>query len=69
MIDLADEHYELDISKAERVLSWKPRHSLDKTLPVMIADLKEDPIAWYRKNGLHMPQAMKEKVKKRSCCK
>jgi nucleoside-diphosphate-sugar epimerase len=70
MIDLADEHYELDISKAERVLGWKPKHSLDKTLPVMVADLKADPIAWYRKNGLHMPPSVEKKIKNGSCnCK
>jgi len=62
MIDLADDHYELDISKAEKVLGWTPQHSLDKTLPIMINDLKNDPIAWYKKNGLHMPEHIRKKV-------
>lgn len=62
MIDLADDHYELDISKAKEVLGWEPKHSLDKTLPVMITSLKEDPIAWYKKNGLHMSESIKKKV-------
>lgn len=52
MIDLADDHYELDISKAGQVLGWAPQHSLERTLPIMIQKLKEDPRAWYKANGL-----------------
>ncbi len=62
MIDLADDHYELDISKAKQILDWEPKHSLDKTLPVMINALKHDPIAWYHKNGLTMPEHIKKKI-------
>ncbi len=53
MIDLADDHYELDISKAKQVLGWEPKHTLKETLPKMIADLKANPDAWYKKNQLH----------------
>jgi len=52
MIDLADDHYELDISCAKKTLDWAPKHSLEETLPKMIEDLKRDPIAWAKKNGL-----------------
>lgn len=52
MVPLADDHYDLDISKAERVLGWKPKHNLNDTLPLMIEDLKRDPWSWYKKNGL-----------------
>lgn len=52
MIALADDHYALDIRKAEKLLGWTPKRSLEKTLPKMIADLKKDPEAWYKKNGL-----------------
>ncbi len=62
MIDLADDHYELDISKAKQILKWEPQHRLDKTLPVMINHLKNDPIAWYAKNGLVMPESIKKKI-------
>lgn len=62
MIDLADDHYDLDISKAKEVLGWEPKHSLDKTLPIMISALKNDPIAWYAKNGLKMPEHIKKKI-------
>lgn len=52
MIDLADDHYELDISHAENTLGWKPKRSLEKTLPKMIGQLKSDPDAWYKANQL-----------------
>lgn len=62
MIDLADDHYEFDISRAENVLKWKPKHSLDLTLPIMIDLLKKDPIAWYKINGLTMSHEVKKKI-------
>jgi nucleoside-diphosphate-sugar epimerase len=52
MIAIADDNYTLDISKAKRVLGWEPKHFVGKTLPKMIAALKADPKAWYKKNGL-----------------
>lgn len=62
MIEIADDHYDLDISRAKQLLNWSPKHSLDKTLPIMINLLKHDPIAWYKKNGLHMPHHIKKKI-------
>ncbi len=61
MIDFADDHYELDIDRAKKVLGWIPKHSLEETLPIMIEDLLKDPIQWYKKNQL----AMSHKIKKR----
>lgn len=52
MIDLADDHYALDISRAEQVLGWKPKRSLRETLPKMLERLKADPEAWYHANKL-----------------
>lgn len=52
MIDLADDHYELDISRAKKLLGWAPKHTLEETLPKMIDELKQDPEKWYRKNHL-----------------
>lgn len=52
MIDMADDHMEIDISKANEILDWKPEHSLRKTLPKIIASLKADPGKWYKKNKL-----------------
>ena len=52
MIDMADDHMELDISKAKNLLDWQPQHSLRSTLPKMIAALKASPEQWYRLNRL-----------------
>jgi nucleoside-diphosphate-sugar epimerase/uncharacterized membrane protein len=55
MIELADDHYALDISRAREVLGWEPRRSLRETLPEMVAALKSDPLAWYESNGITPP--------------
>jgi nucleoside-diphosphate-sugar epimerase/uncharacterized membrane protein len=52
MIENSDDHYEIDISRARKLLGWKPRHSLTGTLPEMIRRLKQDPTDWYEKNRL-----------------
>lgn len=52
MIDLADDHYELDISYAKKILGWEPHHDLETTLPKMIDELKSNPKAWYKINQL-----------------
>lgn len=55
MIDIADSHYELDVSAANSLLGWTPTHSLRNTLPKMVAGLKADPVNWYRVNELTPP--------------
>ncbi|MGH9161008.1 MAG: NAD-dependent epimerase/dehydratase family protein, partial [Vicinamibacteraceae bacterium] len=52
MIDFADDHYALDVSRARALLDWEPRRSLRETLPTMVAKLKENADSWYRENGL-----------------
>ena len=52
MIDMADDHMELDISKAKSLIGWQPQHSLKETLPKMIEALKADPEKWYKDNKL-----------------
>lgn len=52
MIDFADDHYDLNISHAQELLNWHPKHQLQKTLPVMIEALKVDPLQWYKENKL-----------------
>jgi nucleoside-diphosphate-sugar epimerase len=52
MIDLADDHYALDISRARQLLGWSPRHSLRETLPRMVGALKTDPKGFYQLNKL-----------------
>ncbi|MDN2566099.1 NAD-dependent epimerase/dehydratase family protein [Aquibium sp. A9E412] len=58
MIDMADDHYALDVSRARRLLGWEPRHAILDTLPAMIAALKRDPLAWYQRNGITPPDWM-----------
>lgn len=62
MIDIADDHYALDISRAEQLLSWKPHHNLRDTLPKMVEFLKTDAEAFYRENKLE-PVERKEDVR------
>jgi nucleoside-diphosphate-sugar epimerase len=62
MIDRANDHYALDITRARTLLGWEPRRSLRKTLPKMIAALKADPIGWYRENDLEPPSWLQERA-------
>jgi nucleoside-diphosphate-sugar epimerase len=52
MVDLADDHYELDISRARQVLDWQPQRRLIDVLPSMVKALKEDPDGWYKRHDL-----------------
>jgi nucleoside-diphosphate-sugar epimerase len=56
MIDLADDHYELDISKAKNQLGWVPKHRVDKVISHWAKQLKEDPVMWYDENKLKAPR-------------
>lgn len=62
MVDISDDHYELDLTAARTHLGWSPRHSLRKTLPGIVAGLKADPFAWYRANGLNAARVADDKV-------
>lgn len=62
MIDLADDHFALDISRARKLLGWEPRHSLRETLPKMVAALRADPLGWYKANKLEPPSDLEEKL-------
>ena len=55
MIDMASDHYALDITRAEKCLDWRPRHDILRTLPKIVAALKNDPAGWYRANGITPP--------------
>lgn len=52
MIDLADDHYDLDISLARQTLQWEPKRRLRSAAPAFARKLKEDPEAWYKENKL-----------------
>lgn len=62
MIDSSDDHYELDISRARKLLGWKPKHALSSTLPKMIENLKADPVGWYKANKLNSANVAAEQV-------
>src|SRR5262249_8689055 len=53
MIDISDDHYALDISRARTLLDWEPGRSLVKVLPSIIEALKTNPVAWYKANRLN----------------
>ena len=61
MIERANDHYALDITRARTLLGWQPKRSLRQTIPKMIAALKADPVNWYRENDLTPPESLGEK--------
>lgn len=61
MIDRANDHYALDITRARTLLDWEPKHSLRAALPEMLAALKQDPSGWYRQNNLDLPEGLAER--------
>ena len=60
MIDRANDHYALDITRARTLLGWEPKRSLRETIPKMVAALKADPPVWYRENGLELPPKLQD---------
>ena len=62
MVEIADDHYALDITRARQLLGWEPRHSLRDTIPKMIRALKRDPVGWYRANKLNVALAAGEEA-------
>jgi len=65
MIDRANDHYALDITRARTLLGWEPKRSLRETLPKMVAALQADPPAWYRENDLEAPSGLQRKEETR----
>lgn len=63
MIDFADDHYELDITRAREVLGWEPTRGLRETLPKMIEALEADPARWYRENKLEPPDRLRDRAR------
>lgn len=58
MIDLASAHYDLDCSRAKQLLGWKARHTIYETLASLVNSLKQDPLTWYKANGITAPDWM-----------
>ena len=60
MIDRANDHYALDLSRARTLLGWEPTRTLRATLPKMVAAMQADPQAWYKDNDLTFPSKLKQ---------
>lgn len=52
MIEMAGDHYALDIARARELLGWEPKHNLMKHLEVICGNLKKDPDRFYKENNL-----------------
>ena len=63
MIKLADEHYELDISKAKKIFKWAPKRKLEDAIVKICLDLLKNPADWYKINNLKITKS----IKKQSC--
>lgn len=60
MVDMADDHYEPDISHARTRLHWEPTRRLRDTLPKIIGYLRESPRRFYEENKLPIPEEWNE---------
>ncbi len=58
MIEMASDYYQLDCSKARKLLGWKAGHYIGDSLTDMVANLKRDPLKWYKSNKLTPPDWM-----------
>jgi nucleoside-diphosphate-sugar epimerase len=61
MIDRANDHYALDITRA-RTFGWEPKRTLRGTIPKMIAALTADPAGFYRENGLELTAELQKQT-------
>lgn len=63
MIDRANDHYALDITRARTLLGWEPKRCLRDTIPKMIAALNADPLSFYRENDLEFSSELRKLAK------
>lgn len=52
MAMMGDHHYALDIRRARELLGWEPKHRFKDELPAIIAELKRDPVGWYKRHKI-----------------
>jgi nucleoside-diphosphate-sugar epimerase len=60
MIDIADDHYEVDVAHARRLLGFEPWHRLRQEMPRILERMKRDPVKFYRDNRLELPSFLKK---------
>lgn len=65
MVDLADDNYQFSLDRAREVLGWAPKHSLRKTLPTLVENMKADPIAWYKRHKIPLSHYVKKHSKEK----
>lgn len=52
MVDLADDNYEISMDASRKALGWSPQRQLRNILPRIIQNMKDDPIAWYKRHKI-----------------
>lgn len=62
MVDISNDHYELNLADAEEKLGWTATRNIRTALPVIVEGLKNDPYRWYRKNKLNAARVADTKV-------
>ena len=62
MVDIANDHYEVDTGLAHELIGWTPSHTLKETLPAIVDRLKKDPFIWYEENGLNAARVTHDRV-------
>ena len=60
MVALSDDHFELDISRARKLLNWRPKHTLRETLPIITGNLERNPGTWYKRNKIPLPRWLED---------
>lgn len=60
MIELADDHYPVQITSARLDLGWDPKRNLKYSLRQMIDALYDDPRKWYRAHNLTLPEKFED---------
>jgi nucleoside-diphosphate-sugar epimerase len=64
MIEIADDHYELDITKAKQMIGWQPRHRVEQGVVKWVQEIQTDPVEWYDENKLKVPHGLAQMVKR-----
>ena len=52
MAMMGDHHYALDIRRARELLGWEPKHRFKDDLPGIVAELKREPMGWYKRHKI-----------------
>ena len=55
MAMMGDHHYALDTWRAKTLLGWEPRRRLKDVLPDIVAELRRDPVGWYKRHDIMPP--------------